>query len=143
MNKSKVINHTACQKDSETEFLQLIIKKHEKGWFQYILVLQFKGLNIHMKKILKPVKTSSVDISNWILTDAYVVQLTLIITNIIFISRQESYWISTFTLCNWHYHNKHYIYIKTVKFLNQHLHITLEMVCNICMYHLRARLTAL
>ena len=39
-------------------------------------------------------------------------------------------------------HNKHYVYIKRVKFLNQHFHITLEMMCNICMYYLRATLTA-
>ena len=39
-------------------------------------------------------------------------------------------------------HNKHYVYIKTGKLLNQHFHITLELVCNICMYHLRATLTA-
>ena len=38
-------------------------------------------------------------------------------------------------------HNKH-VYIKTVKFLNQHFYITIEMVRNICMYHLRATLTA-
>ena len=38
-------------------------------------------------------------------------------------------------------HNKH-VYIKIVKFLNQHFHITLEMVCNICMYHLGATLAA-
>ena len=38
-------------------------------------------------------------------------------------------------------HKKH-VYIRRVKFLNQHFHITLEMVCNICMYHVRATLTA-
>ena len=37
--------------------------------------------------------------------------------------------------------NKH-VYIKTVKFLNKHCHILLEVVYNICMYHIRATLNA-
>ena len=75
---------------------------------------------LHMKKILKPVKDtrkeSSVDISNS-MTNRYI--RCAIDTD----------------------HNKHYVYTKTVKFLNHHFQLTLEMVCNICMYHLRATLT--
>ena len=42
----------------------------------------------HEKDFKTSKKDASVDISNWMLTDVYVVQLTLIITNITFISRQ-------------------------------------------------------
>ena len=74
-----------------------------------------------MKKILKPVKKTrkeaSVDISKW-MTNRYI--RCAIDTD----------------------HNKHYVYNKRVKFLNQHFHIILEIVCKICMYHLRATLTA-
>ena len=71
------------------------------------------------KNTLKPAKkTVLVDISNWM----------------------ANRYIHCATDIN---HNKHYIYIKTVKFSNQYFHITLEIVCNIFMYHLRATLTAL
>ena len=75
-----------------------------------------------MKKILKPAKKTrkeaSVDISNW-MTNEYI-HCTIGTDD-----------------------NKH-VSIKTVKFLNQHFHITrrMQMVCNTCMSHLRATLNA-
>ena len=88
-----------------------------------------------MKKILKPVKKmfrwkeASVDINNWILTDVYFATDT----------DHNTYYNSCAIDTD---HNTHYVYIKTGKLLNQHFHITLEMVCNICMYHLHSTLTA-